>query len=60
MAKTSNQEKSRFIASFRLKPSQSFAGLKAQITTADGYELSFHDDMVWVGFDATSDKWLTG
>ena len=57
MAETSNQQKSRFIASFRLKPSQSFADLQAQITTGDGYELSFRDGMVWIGFDATSDEW---
>lgn len=56
MAETSNQQKSKFIASFHLKPSQSFAGLEAQITTGDGYELSFRDDMVWMGFDATSDE----
>jgi len=57
MAETSNQQKSRFIASFRLKPSRSFAGLEAHITTGDGYELSFRDGMVWIGFDATSDEW---
>lgn len=50
--------KSRFIASFRLRPSRSFAGLHAQINTKDGYELSFQDDMVWLGFDAISDEWL--
>jgi hypothetical protein len=58
MVETPNQQRSRFIASFRLKPSRSFAGLQAQITTGDGYELSFRDDMVWIRFDATSDEWL--
>jgi hypothetical protein len=57
MAETSNQQKSKFIASFCLNPSQSFAGLQAHITTGDGYELSFRDGMVWIGFDATSDEW---
>jgi hypothetical protein len=32
--------------------------LQAKIATGDGYELYFHDDMVWVEFDATSDEWL--
>jgi len=58
MAETANQKKSKFIASFRLKPSQSFAGLRAQIATGDGYELHFQDDMVWIRFDATPDEWL--
>jgi hypothetical protein len=58
VAETSNQQKSKFIASFRLKPSQSFAGLRAKIATGDGYELNFRDDMVWIVFDATSDEWL--
>ena len=58
MAETSNQQKSSFIASFRLKPSQSFSGLQVKFTTADGYELSFYDDIVWIRFDATSDEWL--
>jgi len=53
-----NQQKSRFIVSYRLKPSQSFAGLQAKIATGDGYELDFRDDMVWIGFDAISDEWL--
>jgi hypothetical protein len=57
MAETSNQQKSKFIASFRLKPSQSFAGLQAHIIMGDGYELSFRDGMVWIRFDATSDEW---
>ena len=57
MAEASNPQKSKFIATFRLKPSQSFAGLKAQVTTGDGYALSFHDDMAWIRFDATSDEW---
>lgn len=58
MTETSNQQKSKFIASFRLKPSKSFAGLQAKIVTGDGYELSFQDDMVWVQFEATSGEWL--
>ncbi len=58
MAEMANQKKSKFIASFRLKPSQSFAGLRAQIATGDGYELHFQDDMVWIMFDATPDEWL--
>lgn len=58
MANIPNQQKSRFIVSYRLKPSQSFAGLQAKIATGDGYELDFKDDMVWIGFDATSDEWL--
>ena len=58
MAKIPNQQKSRFIVSYRLKPSQSFAGLQTKITTGDGYELDFRDDMVWIGFDATSDEGL--
>ncbi len=57
MSKIPNQQKSRFIVSYRLKPSQSFAGLQAKISTGDGYELDFRDDMVWIGFDATSDEW---
>lgn len=57
MVKTSNQGKSSFIVSLRLKPSQSFSGLQAQITTADGYRLSFQDDMVWIEFDSTPDEW---
>lgn len=58
MAGTSNKQKSSFIVSFRLKPTQAFTGLQAKITTGDGYELSFHGDMVWIRFDAASDEWL--
>lgn len=58
MAETPNQQKSQFVATFRLKPERSFAGLRAQFTTKDSYELSFHDDMVWIRFDATSDEWV--
>lgn len=58
MSKIPNQQKSRFIVSYRLKPSQPFSGLQAKISTGDGYELDFRDDMVWIGFDATSDEWL--
>ncbi len=58
MEEMPNKQKSSFIVSFRLKPTQSFAGLQAKITTGDGYELSFHDDMVWLRFDAASDDWL--
>jgi hypothetical protein len=58
MEATPAKQKSGFIVSFRLKPSQSFVGLQVKITTGDGYELSFHDDMVWLRFDATSDEWL--
>jgi len=58
MAETSNKQKSSFIVSFRLKPTQAFTGLQAKITTGDGYELSFHGDMVWIRFDAASDEWL--
>lgn len=57
MGETLDQQKSRFIATFRLKPSRSFAGLQAQINWGD-YELSFQDDIVWIGFDATSEVWL--
>jgi hypothetical protein len=53
----SDEQKSRFIATFRLKPDRSFAGLKYQFTTKDGYELSFHGDMVWIGFDASPEEW---
>lgn len=56
MAEAPNKQKSSFIVSFRLKPTQSFAGLRAKITTGDGYELSFH--MVWLRFDSASDEWL--
>lgn len=51
-------QKSRFTATFRLMPSRSFAGLKLQFTSGDGYQFSFHDDMVWIGFDASPDEWL--
>ncbi|TET41066.1 MAG: hypothetical protein E3J66_05945 [Dehalococcoidia bacterium] len=57
MVETPNRQESSFIVSFRLKPTQAFAGLKAKITTGDGYEISFHADMVWIRFDATSDEW---
>ena len=57
MAETENQKKSKFIASFRLKPSQSFAGLQAQVTIGDGYEFHFQGDMVWIRFDATPADW---
>jgi len=58
MAENPNQEKSQFIVTFRLKPERSFATLKAKFTTGDGYELSFHNDILWVRFEATSDEWL--
>lgn len=58
MAETPNKQRSQFVATFRLKPERSFAALRAQFTTNDGYEFSFHDDMVWIRFDATSDEWL--
>jgi hypothetical protein len=52
------QTKSSFIVSFRLKPTHAFNGLQAKITTGDGFELSFYDDLVWLRFDATSSEWL--
>ena len=51
------EPKSRFFISFRLKPERSFAGLRFQISTTHGYEMFFHDDMVWIGFDATPSEW---
>jgi hypothetical protein len=58
MTETPNQKRSQFVATFRLKPERSFAALRAKLTTKDGYELSFHDDMVWIRFDATPNDWL--
>lgn len=52
------QAKSRFIVSFRLRPAHAFAGLQAKIITGDKFELSFREDMVWLLFDATSDEWV--
>ena len=57
MAEASDEQKSRFIASYRLTPSRPFAGVKFQFDSSDGYQLSFHDDMVWVGFDASPEEW---
>ena len=59
MANKPNQQKSQFITTFRLKPERSFAALQAKVTTGDGYELSFQNDIVWVRFEAKSDEWLT-
>ena len=58
MAKKQIKQGSKFFATFRLKPERSFTALRAKLTTGDGYEISFHDDMVWIGFDATQDEWL--
>ncbi len=59
MAEPPNQQRSQFITTFRLKPERSFAALQAKVTTGDGYELSFQNDLVWIRFEATSDEWLT-
>ncbi|MDO8715412.1 MAG: hypothetical protein Q7J73_01175 [Dehalococcoidales bacterium] len=58
MAEILSKERSNFIVSFRLKPTQSFVGLQAKIITGDGYEISFHDEMAWLRFNATSTEWL--
>ncbi|MFC1919598.1 hypothetical protein ACFLWX_02260 [Chloroflexota bacterium] len=55
---TSDEQKSSFIVSYRLKPTQSFEGLNVKIAMGGKYELSFRDDMVWLRFDATSTEWL--
>jgi len=41
MAEMSKQQRSQFVATFRLKPERSFAALRVQFTTKDGYEFSF-------------------
>jgi len=58
MTETPNQKRSHFVATFHLKPERSFITLRAHFTTEDGFELYFHDDMVWIRFDATANDWL--
>ena len=57
MAETPNQQKSQFVATFRLKPERSFAALQAKVITGYGYELSFQNDLVWISLWATERKW---
>lgn len=52
------EKTSTFIATFRLKPDHSFTGLQAHLTTSDGYDVQFRDDLVWLTFHATPGDWL--
>ena len=51
---TPTEQKSTFIVTYRLKPEQSFAGLKYQLSTVGGYTLTFDSDILWITFDAYS------
>lgn len=50
-----NKQKSRFIVTCRLKPSEVFTGLEHQIVTSRNCKLTFQGDLLWAEFDAHSD-----